>query len=828
MLLNYLRLSFRLMARNPFFTAINVGGLAIGFASFYILWQYAITELKSDQFHKDADRMARVGHIWQQTDENGNTTIEVNANNGASIVSSVKEDFPEIESTLRILNQAHFVDGETPVNHDDKIGITIPSKPGVVFKEEKVVYADSNLFTFFTLPLIYGNPANVLKDAGNVVLSQSTSVKYFGNTDPTGELLKLNDSITLKVSGVYADIPHNSHLIFDMVISNVNYVNKWQVDRASIVFYLKFKNDTDFKAFETRLNKNVKKYWSNVFRLFPNVTVDFYVQPLVEIPFGDKHEDVFPAKSKPFLISLAFIAVSVLVMAWINYVNLSVVRLKHRFKEVATRKVSGGNPWDMAKQFLTESLVINVTALLLAITFIHLAQLPVSTFFDIPAESYQSPHYASIALLSAVFICGVFISGLYPSLISGKLSPRAIFNQSRQSSGVEILTTSLTTAQISLAIVFILFGFVIASQLNYVLSLNTGINKQEVIIVDAPVLKPANYFSVIKTFKTQLLSTDKNIEDVSLSSGLFDVGNKAYDATFISRTGSPSSFVIDKNYVDENFLSFYGIKLIAGRNFIKDNPTNQVLISRKSAERLGYANPNDALNINIAYRHHGLISATVIGVFEDYRLSSVINLNRTDTESGSGRGIMLAYTGTNAISPERLSLRMNTRELHNTLGNIEKLYNEQFPGNPFVWYFLDDHLNKAHLNEKTARNQVMMFTFLAIGIACLGLLGMISNKVMEKTKEIGIRKVLGAQLHQIAQILLSTTVRQVIVASFVGIPIAWYLAQQYLLKFSERIELQWWHFALPVAILIMIMLSTIASVVWKAAKSNPVEALKYE
>ncbi|MFM7430061.1 MAG: ABC transporter permease, partial [Flammeovirgaceae bacterium] len=449
----------------------------------------------------------------------------VNANNSASIVSVIKEDFPEIESTVRILNHAHFVDGQTPLNHGDKIGITISSKPGIVFKEERVVYADSNLFTFFTLPLVYGNPADVLKDAGSVVLSQSTSKKYFGEIDPRGELIKLNDSITLKVSGVYTDVPHNSHLIFDMVISDANYVNKWQVDRASIVFYEKFIKETDLKTFEAKLNKNVKKYFAEAYRIFPNLTVELYVQPLVEIPFGEISEDVFPSKSKPFLTSLAFIAVSVLVMAWINYINLSVVRLKHRFKEVATRKVSGGSTLDMAKQFLTEAFVINTIALLLAITIVHLTQVPVSFFFDIPAESYHAPDLYSIACLVTVFICGVLISGLYPSLISGRLSPRAIFDERRQSSSAGIVTSSLTITQISLAIVFILFGFVIASQLSYILSLNTGINKNEVIVVDAPVIKPTNYSSIVNTFTTQLLNVNKNFEDASLSSSLFDVGN---------------------------------------------------------------------------------------------------------------------------------------------------------------------------------------------------------------------------------------------------------------------------------------------------------------
>jgi len=274
---------------------------------------------------------------------------------------------------------------------------------------------------------------------------------------------------------------------------------------------------------------------------------------------------------------------------------------------------------------------------------------------------------------------------------------------------------------------------------------------------------------------------------------------------------------------------------LGGRNFIKDDQPDVILISRFATTRLGYKLPEEAVGsrISIALQPGNWKEANVVGVFEDFRLASFLNMSQSSTEANDqGRGIVLTYEGqavdgTNIV-PEKISIRLSPQNFEETIASIENLYEQQFPGNTFTWYFLDEHASQVYGHEKTARNQIVLFTALAIFIACLGLLGMLSNKVVEKTKEIGIRKVMGAQLHQIAQLLLNTTFKQIIIATILGIPVAYYLTQQYLEKYSVRITLQWWHFALPVMILILIMLATVASVLFKAAKSNPVEALKYE
>ena len=303
----------------------------------------------------------------------------------------------------------------------------------------------------------------------------------------------------------------------------------------------------------------------------------------------------------------------------------------------------------------------------------------------------------------------------------------------------------------------------------------------------------------------------------------------------VKRLESDNSFGFDTNGgVDEYFIPFYDIKILAGRNFNALDRGNGVIVSEGALTRLGIASPEEAVSLKIQVEgsEFGKFvwnTVEIIGVVKSYRLRPMLKFSG-DHDLRADAGIILTYKS--YLNPDlqagRFTVRVEPEKIESFMHAAEQAYNEIFPENVFRWYFLDDHVNRHYTTEKIWRNQILFFTCLAIGIACLGMLGMISNKASEKTKEIGIRKVLGAELHQVAQLLLNTTAKQIALAAVIGIPVAYYLTQQYLQKFSERIELQWWHFILPLAILIFIMLTTIASVVWKAARSNPVEALKYE
>ena len=559
-----------------------------------------------------------------------------------------------------------------------------------------------------------------------------------------------------------------------------------------------------------------------------------FIQPLEEIPFSQNFlGDNFYSKSKPFLFTLAFIALSVLAMAWVNYINLSVTRTTRRFKEIATRKVSGAAATDMVMQFVTESLMTNALAIMLAFTLIQIIRKPFSLLFNIQIDEFSSLSLESIIIFLVIIISGILLSGLYPAIISMAHQPRALFNLKSNTSAKRFIPSLLTVSQLAVAIIFILLGFTVFHQLNHVLNMNTGINKNEVVVVDAPVIKPVSYPQILNSLENQI-SNNSNVTSITSSSAdVTDINSLENPVT--RRLGADLSFGMDGNTVDEDYLSFYGIKLLVGRNFIKDDQPDAIIISRFAATRIGFKSPEDAIGsrVNLYLRVGNWKDAEIIGVFENFRIHSFLNMSQSSTEAtDEGRGFVLMYksqTFADAVSnPEKISVRVSPQNFDKTIAAIKTLFEEQFPGNAFTWYFLDEHANQVYVHEKTARNQIVLFTALAIFIACLGLLGMISNKAVEKTKEIGIRKVMGAVLHQIAQILLSTTVKQIIIATVIGIPVAYYLTQQYLQKYSERIVLQWWNFALPVLILVVIMFATIASVLWKAARSNPVDALKYE
>jgi putative ABC transport system permease protein len=344
------------------------------------------------------------------------------------------------------------------------------------------------------------------------------------------------------------------------------------------------------------------------------------------------------------------------------------------------------------------------------------------------------------------------------------------------------------------------------------------------------VIKPGNYRQILGTLKQEVARLP-DVINASVSSQSIDEGrNLAF-----KKIGSDNSIAVDALEVDENFVTLFDLKLVAGRNFLRDDDPTAIMVSREAAMKLAFRSVDDAVGSKVLAAANASSKfadeCTIIGVFENYRKASFLS-GSSSQQTLEGKGTILLNEGKALFSnypPGVISVRLaGGQRVGETIARIQKVFTQHFPGSEFSWSFLSDKLETSYNQEKTARNQLILFTGLAIFIASLGLLGMITDKVVEKNKEIGIRKVLGAEVRHIAQILLGNTARQIVIASAFGIPIAFYLIQRYLMKFTERIELRWWHYASPIALLVIILLATVASVLWKAAKSNPVEALKYE
>lgn len=834
MFLNYLRLGIRLLTRQKFFTFINILGLSIGFAVFLILWQYSQNELRADQFHPDFDRIVRYGTFYRFTYTQGNLKEGKLAINDPQMARSASEELGEIQDFTRIFVQPNFISNHIPFHGKEIfLSYTDDASQKRSFAEKNIVYADPNLFQFFNFPLLHGDPENILKDAFTVAISESVADRYFGSADAVNKTLLLNDNLSLKVTGVFKDLPKNTHLSFDIAISTASiekYISRVMLANGGPYCYLKINSGVDISSFEEKIKKFADERYNKLMKeTCPSCSSEAYIQPLTEVPFNEGYWfDVSVPKSKYLLVALNAISVVILMMAWINNVNLAISANNKRIKELAARKTVGANAIDLVKQFIIEALVINIIALVTGIALmevfrpiaVNMLQFYIPEIPDIPLQTW--------GLVIATLGIGVLFTGMYPASIAIRNSPKTLFGSMKSMRGGTAFSKLLTTVQFTFAIILIVWIFSISLQLEYILNKKTGFRKDEVAVVDLPFVRQQNFKSALHSF-TEELSRVPGVVDKAVSSTVPGVEAKYFA---IGRNGN---FVAPQSNggVDERFIPLYNITLLAGRNFLADNPADErsVIISRKTASRMGWMEPQEAVGQQISIQTRewtgGVASVEIIGVIEDYKLGSLFS-----SADNNPDGVVLIYKSylvEESMAPSnKLSLLIESANISGTMAAVEALYVRTFPGNVFSWNFLDQQINLAYSKEKTVRNQITFFTGLAILIACIGLLGMIANKVVEKTKELGIRQVLGAESGQLVSVLLKTTLSQIAIAVLIGIPAAWILIGKYLEKFSDRIPQQWWHYALPVVILILIMMMVISYNIIKAVKTNPVRSLRYE
>ena len=832
MIPHYFKLACRLLLRNSLFTGINLLGLSVGFAVFFILWQYAASELKSDQFHKDEKRTYLLTFNNEgMSEEDVGQKLFFWTPSGFPIRAG--QDYPELSNYCRFITQRFFDRSFIP-DHGKEIYFSHTDQKGNKnsFLEEKLLYADTNLFNFFTIPLIKGSASQVLKEPNAVVLSEKIAVKYFGFDDPVGNTIILNDSIPLTVTGVYENFPSNSFMRFEAVLSMIRIEKTTSTIDLShgTLFPCYFKlpigtqpirAEKDIEnAFKKHYAQEYKKWNWNINRLTPQF------MPLRHVAF-----EAFKVKSKFILNIFRIAALFILAMAWINYINLTISKNAKRLKELAARVAVGARPKHSITQFIIEAGLLNFIALLLSVTLIQFVKTPLQIFLDFNLLGIQETLFSS-SFIGVISVCfsGVLLTGFYPAWITWNQTPRKLFG-SIQSSPGNSLGSWMTIFQFVIAVVLLVWIFGVSGQIHYILNKDLGFDKEQVIVVDLPFQRTLTFQSDVEKFIREI-AAQSDVADYAISSSV----SGDSDSNGIGlQVNSASKFIgVGTNGgIDHRFVPFYNLKILAGRNFLPDNPAdkNSILVSHITAQRLGINNPEDAIGkrilIESAAWTHNMIPAEIIGVIEDYARNPLFyNFGMWSNNSG------VALTYGNSLDaeniPKKISIKVNLLQFEKILNKIKSSYETSFYGMPFNWYFLEEHFNQYYQREKIARNQIIFFTVIAIGIACLGLLGMITQKVVAKTKEIGIRKVLGADLLQITKILLDTTLKQIIVATIIGIPVAYYLVQQYLQKFSERITLHWWYYLVPVIILLVIMIITVSGVLWKAARTNPVESMRYE
>ncbi len=812
----------RIFFRDPQFVAFTVFGLAISFVVSFILWQHASYELKSDSFRPDAERIVRTGLVMRWTDDQSSWEEVMLGINAPGLVKALAERYDDIEDYTRIFHQSNF-NAELIADHGKQVILTLAKKS---FAETKIVYADPNLFSFFQIPLLEGNPDGVLKDSNAVVVSQRVAIKYFGDAPAIGKTIHLNNSIPLIVTGVFEDLPHNTHLTFDAVISS-NRLKKIYDDKLEITVggphcYYKFKNGVNADEFSKRVNAEATDVLRKAMYENPHRTLELFFQPLSEISFSFHRLDQHNPKSKYFLTMVRASAWIILVIGLVNYINLMISSHGFRLKELAVKKTAGASFRDFCAQFVFESAMVHGIALVFAIIIMILIKTPAELLLDFYIPRWNDLSITVFATTISVFVLLVLLTGLYPALIFFKIHTGRLFKLARVYNTDNNLIKMLSVLQYGIAIVMLILVFTISHQLYFVMHQGQGVRKDNAVVID---LSLANVTPKKIGDFTQRLEQEPLVEAYTFCHSI--PGDNAYTLTGLKRKLSDPPVVFESNgAVDPNFISFFNLDMVGGENFKNDSTQkNAVILSEGAVERLGFNQHAEALGATLFSEQGELIK--VAGIVREYKLRPL--LRSSDHLFYEGHtGVVLNYLDLhNALNyPKKVAIRFADYDAG--MSQVKETFESVFPSSAFIVESIDTLINSQYYNYQMSRNQLVFFLVITMLIALMGLYAMTSLKIVTKTKEIGVRKALGAGVWDIIWFLLHTSVGQLGMAALIALPGAYFIVQQYFNDFEEHIQMNWYHFAAPLLVFFAISWLPIASIVVKTAKENPAQSLRYE
>ncbi|MEM1137124.1 MAG: ABC transporter permease [Bacteroidota bacterium] len=810
MIKNFLLVSLRSLLRKKTFTIINAAGLAMGLSATMIIMVYISFELSYDRFHKDVDTIYRAFTI---ADKDAAEQVVMYPRIGPTI----KENIPSVENMFRTMDRRGIV--EIGEGEDTK-----------VFKEEAVAYVDAAFFE--VLDFEFSNLMNskeIFADWNEVVISESLALKYFNNTDVIGESIVFYDDFgehITTITGVMRDMPQNSHIQYDLLFSmkmmenNPNYTN-WNVEGwGAFVHYFKLQEDAKVTKVEEQINALLKQKGG--------IEVDFSLalESLKSIHlYADHVFDNAETNDVRIIYLLVVIALFILLIAWINYINLTTAYSLDRAMEVGIRKVMGANRFQLIRQFLLEAIILNSISLVLSFIIIqwclpYMSEL-VSKDITLLAFLPSLPEFQMLwFVFFMIWISGVLISGLYPAVVLSSYKPALVLKGKFSKSGKGIiLRKSLVIFQFAASLAMITGTIIVHNQVNFMRSQALGININQMLIVETPRLPTENYQEKIEGFKDAVKSITA-VKNVSVSSA---IPGKNYNYSTKVKKQSDEGFQEKSSnitYIDENFFDNYDIALVAGRSYKRDNADdfkNKIIINEALAQLVGFVNPIDAVGANLIFGNDGN-SKEVIGVVPNYHHQSLQNAYDP-----------IAYQfrlGNGSFSIRLSSENMETYS--SIVKQVESTYRKFFGNDLFEYFFLDQYFNTKYNIDMLLGKIFAIFTSLAVFIACLGLFGLASFITISRTKEISIRKIHGATIFSLINLLCSDFVKLIILAALPVIPITWYFASDWLQNYAFRISLEIWFFLLPVVILSSLALFTVLSHTLKAVSVNPAKTLRAE
>jgi putative ABC transport system permease protein len=687
--------------------------------------------------------------------------------------------------------------------------------------------------------LLTNTAATALKEPNSVILSETLARKIFdirGNDfqSTLGKIIAIgSDSLPYKITGIARDVPENSHLQFDLLVSYITLYtgkNAWKQSEYDFTdsdfwHYIKLKHGTNYKALEAKFPAFSQRHFQG--NKVSGSDEKFYLQPLSRAHLYSNFEyEIGKTASATVVWGLLIIAVLIIVIAWVNYINLATAKSMERAKEVGVRKVAGATKQQLMKQFLTESLFINIIALAIAFLIVTLVQsnfnnlvqhqLSLSYLFQKGLNGYN----ISIALI-AMIVCGIFVSGFYPAFVLSSFKPILILKGKFTTSGKGIvLRKALVVGQFAITVALIIGSFVVYKQIRFVNEQDLGFNMDQMLIVKGPQL--TQWDSTFIERENSFMAGLKQIPDVlgAANSGRLP-GDELVRSFNVRRSDvqSETHFTVRNNGISSDFIGLYQMKLLAGRNFTATdydpdwNKLHNAIITESVVKLLGFKSANDAVGKTIL---QGDKKWDVIGVAADYHQKSL----RYPVEPTVLRPVYGTYNP--------VSIKVNPQNLSATIAAIKKKYDEFFAGNLFDYYFLDEKFNEQYKNDQLFGKVFSIFSGFAIFIACLGLLGLSLFSTMQRTKEIGVRKVLGASVTNIVALLSKDFIKLVIIAFVIASPVAWWIMHNWLQDFAYRINISWWIFLAAGLLAIIIALATISFQAIKAAIANPVKSLRTE
>jgi len=801
MLLNYILAFFRQATRNKIFTILNLLGLSVGMAAFMLLLQFVVYENSFDEFHQNSDNIYRIRYDGYR---NGQRMFACAAAVPA-VGPAMKNNFPEVLE----YSWAFPMSG------------VLTNDQNVSYRERKIQVATPSFLSMLDWGMIVGD-SSALSMPNTIVITESTARKYYGDEDPIGRTLQFGDEMEFEIRGLIKDVPENSHIKFSALVS-AETLHEWSEGASRNAWgwydfntYILLEEGADPLVFQEKfaewLAEERKEEWGD------DGFEDFILQPLEDIHL---HSDLLQ-ESEPeeqgdanSVMILAIIAMAVLGIAWINYINLASSRALERAREVGIRKVVGGQKKQLIIQFLSESLLMNILAagislLLVALFLPYFNQL---TDRALSLSLFGEPLFWTGLVL--LFLFGAFMAGLYPAFVLSSFKPVLVLKGKFSQNGRGLLMRKvLVVFQFTASVALIAGTFLVHSQVKYMQEMDLGVSIDQKMVLRGPGSVTDTLFQEIyQTFKAEVNRLG-GIDQLTSSSNI--PGDEIFWASGIKRLDEEEyRGVIYVIGMDEDYLPAFDIDLLAGRNFSPEYGTEDlaVIINQRAVDFLEFPTPEDAIGKKVNFHNEERL---IVGVINDYHQMSL-----------KQEPIPLIYRYFPA-SDDYFTMTVDLNQLDASIANLEKLWNQFFEGNPFETFFLDEFFDRQYRIEKQLNTAVGFFALVAILIAALGLFGLSSYTTLQRTKEIGIRKVNGASSGRILRLISKDYLILIIISVIIASPVTWLLIRRWIEAFPYQVPLHWWVFLYTGILALGIALAAVSIQTLRAANSNPTESLKYE